>query len=115
MRHLSANILAREKVLYKGHPVAAVAADNVHIATEAVKLIKVDYEALRPVLDVREAMRDDAPILNDDIRTQSIGSHPDAKNGSKPTNIAKHFWFEKGDIAKGFASADVVIEREFDT
>ncbi len=115
MRHLSANILAREKVLYKGHAVAAVAADNIHIATEAVKLIEVEYEVLRPVLDVREAMRDDAPILNDDVRTKSLGSHPAENEGSKPTNIARHFWFEKGDIAHGFAAADVVIEREFDT
>src|SRR5437762_8779702 len=103
MRHLSANVLAREKVLYKGHAIAAVAADNIHIATEAVKLIKVEYEVLPPVLDVRQAMRDDAPILNDDVRTQSLGSKPAGENGSsKRTNIAKHFWFEKGDIAKGF-------------
>ncbi len=115
MRHLSANVLAREKVLYKGHAVAAVAADNVHVANEAVKLIQVEYELLPPVLDVREAMRDDAPILNDDVRTRSLGSHPAAEKGSKPTNVAKHFWFEKGDIAQGFAAADVVIEREFDT
>jgi CO/xanthine dehydrogenase Mo-binding subunit len=114
MRHLSANVMAREKVLYKGHAVAAVAADNIHIATEAVKLIDVEYEVLPAVLDVREAMRADAPILNDDVRTQSLGSQPAGK-GSQPTNIARHFWFEKGNVEKGFAQADVVIEREFDT
>ncbi|HRA90386.1 MAG TPA: molybdopterin-dependent oxidoreductase, partial [Planctomycetaceae bacterium] len=114
MRHLSANILAREKVLYKGHAIAAVAADNIHIAEEAVKLIAVQYELLPPVLDVRKAMEDDAPILNDDIRTESVGSAPPG-NDSKPTNIAKHFVFEKGDLAAGFAAADVIVEREFDT
>ena len=114
MRHLSANILAREKVLYKGHAIAAVAADNIHIAEEAVKLIAVQYELLPPVLDVRKAMSDDAPILNDDIRTESVGSAPPASD-AKPTNIAKHFVFEKGDISAGFAGADVIVEREFDT
>jgi len=114
MRHLSANVMAREKVLYKGHAIAAVAADNVHIAEEAVKRIEVEYELLPPVLDVRQAMRPDAPILNDEIRTASIGSAPQSQD-SGPTNIAKHILFEKGDIAAGFAAADVIVEGEFDT
>ncbi|MDA1165386.1 MAG: xanthine dehydrogenase family protein molybdopterin-binding subunit [Planctomycetota bacterium] len=115
MRHLRANVLAVEKVLYKGHAIAAVAADTIHIAQEAVKLIEVAYEVLPPVLDVVKAMADDAPILNDDIRTESLGSHPASDDASKNTNVAKHFVFAKGDIAKGFAEADVVIEREFGT
>jgi CO/xanthine dehydrogenase Mo-binding subunit len=113
MRHLSANIMAREKVLYKGHVVAAVAADNIHIAEEACGRIEVEYEILAPVLDVRQAMSDDAPVLNDDIRTESVGSAPSAAD--KPTNVAKHFMFDKGDIEKGFAEADVIVERTFDT
>lgn len=115
MRHLSANVLAREKVLYKGHAIAAVAADTVHIAQEALKLIDVDFEVLPPVLDVVQAMADDAPVLNDDIRTESLGSHPASDDASKKTNVAKHFVFEKGDVTKGFEEADVVIEREFNT
>ena len=115
MRHLRSNVLAGEKVLYKGHAVAAVAADNVHIAEEAVKLIHVDYELLTPVLDVQEAMQDDAPILNDDVHTESPGSQPAGDDRSKPSNVAKHHLFEKGDVEKGFAEADVVVEREFDT
>lgn len=114
MRHLSANIMARDKVLYRGHAIAAVAADNVHIAQEAVRQIKVDYELLPPVMDVRQAMREDASILNDDIHTASLGSAP-AGDTSRPTNIAMHFLFEKGNITEGFAAADVIVEREFDT
>ncbi len=110
-KHLNANVLARGKVLYKGHAVAAVAADNIHIAEEAVKLIEVEYEPLPPVLDVRAAMQDDAPVLNDDIRTESLAG--DAAD--RPTNIAKHFRYEKGDIETGFAAASLVIEREFET
>ncbi len=114
MRHLSSNVMAREKVLYKGHVVAAVAAKNIHIAEEAAKLIDVQYDPLPPVLDVREAMKDDAPILNDDIRTESIGA-PASGGDDKNTNVANHFVFEKGDIGKGFAEADIVVEREFKT
>ena len=114
MRHLGCNVLARDKVLYKGHAVAAVAADSIHIAEEALKLIAVKYEPLPAVLDVCEAMKDSAPILNDDVRTQSLGSHP-PEAAAKPTNIAKHFQFQKGNIEEGFKAADIVVEREFTT
>lgn len=63
-RHLSDNVLAKTKVLYTGHAVAAVAATSPHVAEEAVALIDVRYEVLPPVLDVRAAMRDDAPIVS---------------------------------------------------
>lgn len=110
LRHLSNNILAADKVFYRGHAVAAVAADSVHIAEEAAALIQVDYEILPAVLDVESAMRPDAPVLHDDLLTDELG-----KTASKPSNIAKHFRFEKGDTAQGFARAKVVVEREFRT
>ncbi|MDA7978579.1 MAG: xanthine dehydrogenase family protein molybdopterin-binding subunit [Pirellulales bacterium] len=113
MRHLAANVLTDDKVLYRGHAVAAVAADNVHIAEEAARLVKVEYEPLPPVLDVRAAMQPDAPILNDDVRTVFAGA-PEV-NADQPTNIAKHLLFEKGNPQEGFAGADLVFEREFDT
>ena len=100
-------------MFYDGHAVAAVAATDESIAREALKLIDVEYEVLTPVLDVREAMADDAPVLNDDVRTESLGSHPAEDDGSKATNIAKHFVFDKGDAAAGFEQADLIIEREF--
>ena len=113
MRHLSANILAHDKVLYKGHAIAAVAADSIHIAEEAAKLIDVEYELLEPVMDARSAMRPDAPILNDDVRTDSMS--PAGPAADKPTNIARQIIFEKGSLRDGFASADIVLEREFQT
>ncbi|MFP6766428.1 MAG: molybdopterin cofactor-binding domain-containing protein, partial [Planctomycetaceae bacterium] len=115
MRHLSANVLARDKVLYCGHAIAGVAADSIHIAQEAVKLIEVEYELLPPVLDVRQAMEQDAPVLNDDVRTESLGSHPVEDDSSAATNVAKHFVFECGDVAAGFAEADVIVEQEYTT
>ncbi len=62
------------------------------------------------MLDVRDAMRDDAPLLHDDLVTESLG-----KPTGKHSNIAKHFQFKLGDVAKGFAQAAVVVEREFHT
>ncbi len=107
---LGANCMALEKVLYKGHPVAAVAARNVHLAEEALALIKVEYDVLPAVTDVVDAMQADAPILHEDLRTDYLG-----QKGDQPTNIALHLEFETGDVEKALASADVVIEREFKT
>ena len=61
--HMTRNIMAREKVLYEGHAVAAVAATSKAIADEALSLIAVDYEVLPHVIDVDEAMKPDAPLL----------------------------------------------------
>jgi CO/xanthine dehydrogenase Mo-binding subunit len=110
LRYLANNILAGDKVLYHGHPVAAVAAVSAHVAEEALALIKVDYEVLPPVMDVRYAMQPDAPILLDDLRTDELG-----KKGTAPTNIAAHFQHKRGDLDAGFAAADVIVEREFKT
>ena len=115
MRHLGANVMAREKVLYTGHAVAAVAADNPHIAAEALRLIEVDYEVLPPVMNVLDAMSSDAPVLNDDVRTQELGNHADEAEHTQATNIAEHFVHLKGNPDEGFAEADIVVEREFTT
>jgi CO/xanthine dehydrogenase Mo-binding subunit len=103
-------VMAREKVLYEGHPVAAVAATSASIASEALSRIDVTYETLPHVLDVVEAMKPDAPILHDDMITAGVSPAP-----RTPSNIAKRVEFGHGDVAAGFAKADVVIEREFRT
>jgi CO/xanthine dehydrogenase Mo-binding subunit len=110
LKELSDNILASTKALYRGHAVAAVAATNVHIAEQAIELIEVEYEVLPPVIDVRDAMREDAPLLNPNLRTKSL-----AGVAEKPSNVASHLQFNKGDVEAGFAEADVVVEREFTT
>src|SRR3979490_271047 len=65
---MSRNAMAREKALYDGHPVAAVAATSESIAKQALKLIKVEYEVLPHVIDPVDAMKPDAPILHDPLR-----------------------------------------------
>lgn len=109
-RYQSNNTLARDKVLYFGHAVAAVAATSSHVAKEALDLIHVEYEVLPPVMDVRKAMRSDSPILLDDLRTDEFG-----KKGDSPTNIAGHYQDKCGDIEKGFKEAKFIVEREFTT
>ncbi len=108
--YLSANIMARDKVLFHGHPVAAVSATEVGIAQDALDLIEVTYELLPAVLDVEDAMAADAPILWEDLRTDEFG-----ETGTEPSNIAMHVVHEHGDLEKGFAAADVIVERTFRT
>ena len=108
--HVSRNIMAREKTLYEGHAVAGVAAINLRIAEEALALIEVDYEVLPHVIDVDAAMAPDAPLLFEDMVTRGVEPAP-----TKPSNISKRLEFKIGDLDAGFASADVVIEKEFKT
>ena len=110
VREIAKNSLASDKVLYTGHAVAAVCATNPHIAEEALDLIKVEYEVLQPVIDVRKAMADDAPLLDENRTTRELG-----ENSGKKSNIASHNQHAMGDLDEGFAAADVVVEREFDT
>lgn len=113
-RFLLDNLLASKKALYRGHAVAAVAATDPHIAEDALDLIEVEYEVLPAVLDVREAMSEAAPVLHEDLKTRDMA--PLAQPApDKPTNIAMHLRFARGDVEAGLAEADVVIEREFET
>ncbi len=109
-RDLSYNCMARGKVLYDGHAVAAVAATSPSIAEEALDLIEVQYEVLPHVIDVEDAMKPDAPVLHDDLFTQGVDPKP-----TKASNIAKRITFAKGDIAAGWKEAEVTIERRYTT
>jgi CO/xanthine dehydrogenase Mo-binding subunit len=82
-RDVVRNVMAREKALYEGHPVAAVAATSEAVAREALKLIKVDYEILPHVLDPVDAMRPDAPLLDETMITAGVTPAP-----TKPSNVA---------------------------
>ena len=116
IRMLAANILASGKVLYVGHAVAAVGATSAAIAEEAAGLIEVDYEPLPPVLTIADAMKDDAPLLHDNMTTrfriERMGVGDDTGVSS---NVAAHVQFRGGDIEAGFQEAAVVVEREFAT
>ena len=106
-RRASANIMASDKVLYKGHIVAAVAAADRNTALEAAKLIRVDYEPLPVVLDVDAAVAPGAPILLEDLVGDDLGEKV------QNTNVARHFRHEFGDPDKAFARCSLIVEREY--
>ena len=110
LRDVTRNVMAREKALYDGHAVAAVAATSEAIAREALDLIEVDYEVLPHVIDVDGAVAADAPILHDHLRTDG-----DENAADTPTNVAKRIEFLKGDLDAGWAEAEVVVEGSFTT
>jgi xanthine dehydrogenase molybdenum-binding subunit len=108
--YLSHEVMARDRVLFHGHAVAAVAATSSDIAEEALDLIQVEYEPLPHVLDPVEAMQPDAVRLHDDLYTQTATG-----KSAIPSNIAEHLEMGRGDVEQGFAAADVVVERTFRT
>ncbi|MFH1604776.1 MAG: xanthine dehydrogenase family protein molybdopterin-binding subunit, partial [Pseudomonadota bacterium] len=108
--HVTRNVMAREKVFYEGHAVAAVAATSKAIAEQALRLIAVDYELLPHVIDVDEAMQPDAPLLFENMITRGIEPAP-----TKPSNVSKRVEFKIGDIDAGFAAADEIVELSFKT
>ena len=109
-RDVVRNVMARDKALYEGHAVAAVAATSNNVARKALALIEVDYEILPHVIDVMEAIESDAPLLHEDMITEGVEPAPKAAS-----NAAKRVEFTIGDIEDGFKKADTVIERRFDT
>jgi len=115
-RMLAENMMATEKVLYKGHAVAAVAATDANIAEEAMNLIQIDYEVLRPILNLQDALKEDAPILHENLtttfRVERFGKGEDTGVRS---NIAGHIQFKRGDLDQGFKQADIIVEREYTT
>ncbi len=107
---MAQNVMARGKVLYHGHAVAAVAATSQRIANEAARLIEVAYEVLTPVLDLDTAMADDATLLDPNLFTSGLPEQP-----SEPSNIAAVMQLSGGDLDAGFAEADIVVERTYFT
>ncbi len=108
--HVARNCMAHEKVLYDGHAVAAVAATSAEIAEAALALIEVDYEVLPHVIEIEDALRDDAPILHDDIFTKGLPETP-----TKPSNAALCFVLAKGDAAKALEGAAAIASGRYTT
>jgi CO/xanthine dehydrogenase Mo-binding subunit len=102
------NVMAGDTALYDGHAIAAVAATTPLAARDAIKAIKVDYEILPHVTDVDKAMASDAPVIRDGAADSSVpgGLHP---------NVVRYHESGHGDVEKGFAEADLVIEDSFRT
>ncbi len=109
-------VLARDKVLYVGDPVAAVAAETEEIAQEAVDLIEVKYKELPAVFDGEEAFKRNPPaILHEDLKQYStIRSVPPRFDENRP-NVFNYFRIRRHDSESGFKDADYLFENRFET
>src|SRR2546425_4131279 len=115
-------VLAIDRVVFAGQPVAAVAADELAIAEEALDLIDVQYEVLPVAADPLESMKPGAPPVAelgteaDTSEALAHGSVSGVTTETKPAkavNISHQAKLGRGDVAKGFAESDVVIEKTY--
>jgi CO/xanthine dehydrogenase Mo-binding subunit len=104
-------VMADGVVRFIGEKVAAVAAETKQAAEEALDLIEVEYEELRPLLDPEEAVKDNSPILHPDLLSYKGLPVP----VEKPGNVFAYLKWGKGDIDEGFRQADLIAENTFTT
>lgn len=118
----SHHLLARDKVLYYGQPVAVVLATSESAADEATELVNVQYKDLGAVVDPLKAMEADAPVIRKKEASETSGegeAHATVSGGDEmdlsrlPDNITNAVQFKRGDIDKGFSEADEIVERTY--
>jgi CO/xanthine dehydrogenase Mo-binding subunit len=108
-RYRDITVLAQDRVRFMGERVAAVAADTLEEAEEALELIEVNYQELPAVLDPVAALQEGAPIIHPDVN-----SYPGLpKPLESPSNAFVRDVWTRGDIAEGFARSDLVVENTF--
>jgi CO/xanthine dehydrogenase Mo-binding subunit len=115
-------VLAAGAVRFQGQPVAAVAADDVHTAEEALDLIAVDYEILPAAIDPIAAMQPGAPLVREpDVEADTaeaqahatVATTEEKPTDDRPSNVASHLHFQRGDVEAGFAEADLIVEHTY--
>lgn len=110
LKDITPVIMAQGKVVYHSQPVAAIAATSARLAQEAAELVKVEYEVLPHVLDMHEALKEGAPLVQEDLITEGMDPPP-----TKPSNLHTQLEIAAGDINKGFAESDLIVERTYST
>jgi CO/xanthine dehydrogenase Mo-binding subunit len=108
-RYRDISVLAQDRARFLGERVAAVAADTLEQAEQALDLIQVDYEELPAVFDPLIAANPGAPIIHPDLHTYK--GLPEPIDG--PTNVFVHEVFTRGDVVQGFAESDLIVENRF--
>ena len=114
-------LLARERVIFAGQPVALILAEDEMAAQDAIDYVMVDYEPLPAVTTLDAALAEDAPLVwpggkpgdSDEMAGHGVDLDSADDSSAKPSNLANHVHFERGDLAAGFAAADQIVEREF--
>jgi CO/xanthine dehydrogenase Mo-binding subunit/aerobic-type carbon monoxide dehydrogenase small subunit (CoxS/CutS family) len=101
-------MFALDKVRYIGEPVAAVAARTPDMAREAAGRVHVEYEELPAVFDDEQALAADAPLVHDDVNAYEHNWESERRG-----NLCYQTWAGRGDVDKGFAESDVVIEGTY--
>lgn len=107
-------VMAKEKVRHVGEPVAAVAAESLECAMEALDLIDVQYELLPALFDPEISMRPDPPVLIHEEKYKTAPMVPPKMDVERP-HVFSYFKVRRGDVDKGFNEADVVVENQFTT
>src|SRR5258708_17563265 len=115
-------MLAYERTTYVGQPVAVVLAESEAAAEDGVQGVQVEYEELKPAVDMLDALRADASVvrMRSNGNDEELAMHGAAAGGSeqeKPQapNVASHQRYHRGDVEQAFREADVIVEREFTT
>ena len=108
-RYRDISVLAQDRVRFMGERVAAVAADTIEQAEDALDLIQIDYEELPAVFDPQAAVQEGAPIIHPDVASYKGLPKP----LEQPTNRFVHHVFTRGDVEAGFAQSDVIVENTF--
>jgi CO/xanthine dehydrogenase Mo-binding subunit len=114
-------VLAIDRVVFMGQPVAAVAADELSIAEEALDLIEVEYQVLPASIDPLKAMQPGAPPVADagtEADTSEALAHSavaiaKSEAPAKAVNISQQARLQRGDPAAGFAQSDHVLEKTY--
>ena len=115
-------VLARDRVRFAGERVAAVAALDEDTAQQAIDLIDVEYEELPAVFDLEAAMQPDAPVIHPEFNSyQGVTATPGPGPFGgllplkQPGNAYTSRCDNRGDLEKGFAEADVILENTYYT
>src|SRR5918992_2327022 len=107
-------LVALDRVRFVGEPVAVVAAEDPLIAEEALSLIDVRYDELPCLATVADALVPGAPLLHENIADTGEFHDIASVGGAMKPNVCHYEYFERGDIARGFAEADEIIEETFE-
>ena len=116
-------LLALDRVIHAGQPVAAVLAETEAAAEDGVAAVRVEYEPLPVAIDMLSSMAKDSPVVREshevDAEEMSMhGATPQAEtevDSDQAPNVASRTKFQRGDVAEGFRLADLVVEKEFST